>query len=61
MADESERAHLVDQRTRYLQTRVSWEAEGEQELMIGQLQACEWVKVWRKTGVRVQRKVVVRL
>lgn len=52
--------HLVDQRTRYLQARVSGEAEGEQELMIGQLQACELVRVWRKTGVRVQRRVVVQ-
>lgn len=35
MVSELERAYLADQRTRYLQARVSGEAEGEKELMIG--------------------------
>ena len=50
----------MGQRVRYLQVCVSG-SEGEREVMIGWFQACEWVKVWRKTEVMVQWKAVVGL
>ena len=41
--------------------RVFVEVEGEREVMIGQFQVCERVKVWGRAEVMVRGKIVFRL